>query len=644
MYVVRRSPNNPILSPDPGRTFESAAAFNGCAVKKGRDTYLIYRAMARPDPLVAPGTYRSTIGIAKLAGGERATRQREFIVPSEAWDAYGCEDPRTTLFEGRYYTFYTALGGVPFGPDNIKVACAVSDDLFSIAEKHLVTPFNAKAMALFPERIGGKVAVILLAHQDEGDSKATIAIAYADHVEEFFEEAYWRAWDATIGQHALPLVRSAEDFAEIGAAPVKTNEGWLLIYSYIQNYFRGDERVFGIEGVLLDRGEPQRVIGRTESPILVPEAPYEIYGHVGRVAFPAGALIEGKRLDIYYGGADTVCAKASLYLPHLLDAMLPGRREALVARAPENPIIVPDAAHPWRARDVMNAAAFDLDGEVQILFRAMSPDNTSTVGLATSKDGIHIDTVSDEPIYVPRADFEQKRGGAGGNSGCEDPRAIPIGRTLYMLYTSYDGASVPRVALTSIPLAAFRARDFSQWSMPVRISPSGIDDKDAAIIPKPIDGKYLVLHRINSMICMDCFNDLSLSEHAITRAIEILRPRDGTWEALKVGIAGPPVATRRGWLLFYHAVGDDRTYRISAALLDANDPTRVIARLAEPLLVPEKQWEKEGEVPNVVFSCGQVVRRDTIFLYYGGADKVLGVATLSLKDLLDRLDPKALRA
>src|SRR3989338_7532420 len=165
MYVIRRSQNNPLLTPQTPHPWEALGTFNPSPIKKGSITHVLYRALGRPDALMTPAGI-STIGKALSLDGEKFQNRRQFIIPSEAWEKFGCEDPRVTFFEGTHVIFYTALGGQPFGPDNIKVACALSKDLETIDEKHLVTPFNAKAMALFPERINGKITALLTAHTD----------------------------------------------------------------------------------------------------------------------------------------------------------------------------------------------------------------------------------------------------------------------------------------------------------------------------------------------------------------------------------------------------------------------------------------------------------------------------------------------
>ena len=160
MYVAKRSEHNPILIPNKDHYWEEFATFNMCPIKKGKIIYGLYRAISSVDKIAKQQKQVSVIGISKSKEGIHFENRVPFIVPEEPWEAHGCEDPRVTFFEGKYYIFYTAISGYPFNKDNIKVGVAISKDLKKVDERHLVTPFNAKAMTLFPERINGKITVI----------------------------------------------------------------------------------------------------------------------------------------------------------------------------------------------------------------------------------------------------------------------------------------------------------------------------------------------------------------------------------------------------------------------------------------------------------------------------------------------------
>ncbi|MFA6294992.1 MAG: hypothetical protein WC666_01025 [Candidatus Paceibacterota bacterium] len=641
MFTLTRSEYNPILSPMKEHPWEAVAAFNGCPIIQGKKTILLYRAMSDIDLLKEPRVHTSVIAKAVSKDGIIYDNRKVLISPDREFDCYGCEDPRVTKLGSTYYIFYTALGGYPYSADNIKVAVALSKDLETITEKHLVTPFNAKAMAMFPEKINGKIAAMVTVNTDRKPSD--ICYVEFDKPEDIWSTDFWNSWWQNLDSHKISIRRQNEDHIELGAPPVKTEKGWLVVYSHIQKYGESNQ-VFGIEIVLLDLENPRKVIGRTKGPFMVPETYYEQVGQVAHVIFPSGALIRKDNLEVYYGGADTHCAFASIPLDNLLRSIT-DNEPRLVKRFPGNPIITPRPGVLWESRGTINPAAIYLEGKTHILYRAVSENNVSTIGYASSVDGLSIDERLDKPIYFPRAPFET-RAGESSNFGCEDPRIIEIGSRLYMTYTAYDG-STPRVAVSSISTKDFIAKRWGSWSNPEVISPPSIPDKDSVILPEPVkkgvhqensDKIYMIFHRINESICADFVSSLDFSKEKITQGIEIIAPRRGMWDGGKVGISTPPVKTKHGWLVLYHGVSWSTTYRVGAVLLDLNDPTIVKARTAIPLFEPEEEYERKGIVPNVVFPCGLVVRGTTAYMYYGGGDSAIGVATVKMSALLHTLE------
>ncbi|MCC6323648.1 hypothetical protein IT400_02545 [Candidatus Nomurabacteria bacterium] len=638
MYVAKRSHHNPVLIPERQHPWEAIATFNWSPIKKGKNIHVLYRAISYPDPLTRPES-QSTIGHATTTDGIHYKDKTHFIYPENDWEKFGCEDPRVTLFEGKYYTFYTALSEYPFNANGIKVAVAVSDDLKSIKEKHLVTPFNAKAMALFPERINGKITVIFSYHTDM--PPAHIAIAQCNKIEELWSVDFWENWQKNIDKNIIQNIeRTVRDHVEVGAVPIKTKLGWLFIYSHIQNYFEPmdhDPRIFGIEALLFDLKNPQKIIGRTEGPILVPEEPYELSGFAPNIVFPSGALVEKDILHIYYGAADTTCCRANIVLSDLLKTISFSENKInKFVRFKNNPIISPNKDNAWEATATFNPAAIMLGNKIHILYRTLANDNTSYIGYAVSKDGLNIDERLQLPIYSPRESFETKKI-PNGNSGCEDPRLIKIGSLIYMCYTAFDSIGPPRVAVTSISEKDFLKRNWV-WSKPVILTPNGIDDKDTCFLPEKIDGKYMIMHRIGTDICADYIKTLDFEKDKVMRCIKVLGPRINSWDSSKVGITAPPIKTKYGWLLLYHGVSRSHsTYRVGAVLLSLKDPTIVLSRITDPIFEPETDYEKVGIVNNVVFPCGMVVKKGVLFIYYGGADKVTGVATIKLDIILQVL-------
>jgi beta-1,2-mannobiose phosphorylase / 1,2-beta-oligomannan phosphorylase len=307
-----------------------------------------------------------------------------------------------------------------------------------------------------------------------------------------------------------------------------------------------------------------------------------------------------------------------------------GKSKFKFTRAHENPILTPISRNKWESKAVFNPATIYLNGKVHILYRAMSEDNTSTIGYATSKNGIQIDYRAKSPVYIPREQFELKKV-SNFNSGCEDPRLSIFEDKIYMLYTAYDGKT-PGVALTSITKENFLNQKWI-WSKPVIISPSKLHDKDAALFPEKINGKYVIIHRLKHNMDLSFHSDLNFKSGQKLEEYKWIIPRKGMWDSVKVGLNSPPIKIKEGWLIIYHGVSKHRKYRLGAVLVDHNDPTKIIHRTKEPIFEPETGYEKVGMVPNVVFPCGAVVIGDKLFIYYGGADKVAGVAYIEIEKI-----------
>jgi predicted GH43/DUF377 family glycosyl hydrolase len=327
-------------------------------------------------------------------------------------------------------------------------------------------------------------------------------------------------------------------------------------------------------------------------------------------------------------------------------------------RRPENPIISPRPANAWESFATFNPAAICLNGRVHILYRAMGTLGISVLGYASSTDGIHIDERSDEPAYVPRESFEmtpapprehahpnpyaRRYMSGGGCGGCEDPRLTRLGDTLYMTYVAFNGFDPPRVALTSIAADDFLARRW-RWQRPVLVSRPGIVDKNAVVFPERIAGRYIFFHRVFPEMLISQRESLEFREGEYLTGEFAIAPRPEYWDSRKVGAGPPPIKTEDGWLLIYHAVDDrhDSQYKVGAMLLDLEEPRKVLHRSPAPILEPETPAENEGHKAGVVYPCGAVVIGDELFLYYGGADKVVCAATYRLSEFIAELKQAA---
>ena len=284
----------------------------------------------------------------------------------------------------------------------------------------------------------------------------------------------------------------------------------------------------------------------------------------------------------------------------------------------------------WECIATFNPGAVRTEEVTHILYRAVDANKISSLGYAAAKDDNTIVHRSTEPVFAPVGTYDEL--------GCEDPRITFFDGRYYVFYTAYSHRG-PRVALA----ATTDFRNFERYGV---VGPD-YDDKDAALFPKLIDGKFAVMHRIEPNIEVAFFESIPqmervsqnpYSENYLKRikANTVLRPLN-KWEQQKVGIGPPPIQTDIGWLVIYHGVDSNTVYRAGAALLDLEDPRRVIARTQEPILEPEEYFERNGTVPNVVFPEGAVVTNDELKVFYGGADRVCCVASIPIKLLLEAL-------
>ncbi len=297
-----------------------------------------------------------------------------------------------------------------------------------------------------------------------------------------------------------------------------------------------------------------------------------------------------------------------------------------------NPILAP-RGNGWESVMVYNAAVIYEGGKVHILYRAQGgKTGPSRVGYASSKDGFNIDERLDHPIFGPSPDSDLDF------FGIEDPRLTRVEDTIYLNYTAYGsnmGMVFPvkgvQVAITSISVDDFLNK---KWNWGERIYPFyRVDNKNSFFLPEKVNGKFVLIHRIPPHMWIAYSDDLKNWENQ-----KILMSPQFDWEYFKIGGGAPPIKTDKGWITIYHGVDRKMQYRLGLALLDLEDPGKVIARYDKPFLEPETDYEKSGVVPNVTFTCGAVTIGDELFLYYGGADTVICVATAKVKDVLKLLN------
>lgn len=319
----------------------------------------------------------------------------------------------------------------------------------------------------------------------------------------------------------------------------------------------------------------------------------------------------------------------------------------------ENPILESRGNNHWESQYVFNPAAVYLADQVHLVYRAIGNKGMSVLGYAMSKNGINIDQRSSQPIYIPQKPFESNSYApyrlcssvfmsGGGYGGCEDPRLTALDDTLYMTYTAFDGWSPPRVALSSIKIKDFLSQKWN-WKQPILISEPGQVNKNWVIFPEKINGKYAVLHSICPEISIAYLDDLEFKQEKYINSWYAKDGRKNCWDNWLRGAGPPPIKTKDGWLLLYHAMDnrDPGRYKLGAMILDSQDPSQELYRSESPLLEPDEPYENEGFKAGVVYACGSVIINNQLFVYYGGADTVVCVATANLNELLEQIKHSA---
>lgn len=303
--------------------------------------------------------------------------------------------------------------------------------------------------------------------------------------------------------------------------------------------------------------------------------------------------------------------------------------DELFERHPANPILT-GADWPGQVNAVFNPAAAEVGGETVLLARVEDRRGISHLGVARSANGIDGWRISPDPLLAPDDATPSEQW------GFEDPRVVWVDELARWVITcTAYGPAGPAVFLAT-------TEDF------FTVERYGIvrhpEDKNAALLPHRIGGRWVLFHRPKTDFGGGR-GDIQLSRSADlvswSAPEQVLEPRAGAWwDSLRIGIGPPPIPTEHGWLLIYHGVKETIAgdiYRVGLALLDLDEPTRVLHRLPTWILGPVAPYERTGDVPNVVFPCGVIHDRETdvVRLYYGAADSSICVAIARLADLLD---------
>ncbi len=528
-------------------------------------------------------------------------------------------DFRIAEFKGTYYLTYKQDPGVTG-----HLMLALSSDLRQFKTVSLVDSVRETGMIVPNVKIGGDYVMVA--------GELSIFLAFSKNLTD------WRAETEPI---LKPRPGQFDDGELMVATVVNTQKG-ILVYYYVRKLIE-ERSTYALGAALLDTKDPKKIIWRSDNPVLT-----HMEEFTDKRVHPVGLVVKGELLYSYWNIKDHgIVAVAH---PQKLQGRSKSKGVGLVlTKLTNNPILEPIRQHFWESKATFNPAAIFENGKVHLIYRAVGDSDVSVLGYATSRDGVTIDERSKAPIYMPSANFELNREGApvftspfasggGAYGGTEDPRITKIDDRMYMTYVAYDGSSPPRVALTSMSVDDFNNQRWN-WSPPVLISPPGVVDKNACILPEKIDGKYVIFHRIYPNILIDYVDSLDFNGRTWLKGEHIIPPRPHSWDSRKVGIGPPPIATDDGWLMIYHAVGekDSARYKMGAMLLDRQNPTRVLYRSKYPILEPVEKYENEGFKYGVAYPCGAVTINNELMVYYGGADMVVCAAKAPLDDFLYNL-------
>jgi len=373
-----------------------------------------------------------------------------------------------------------------------------------------------------------------------------------------------------------------------------------------------------------------RLIERSDSPIW--ESP--------RASFVG--LIYHQNKFISYWNIDDKQVHAVVYPSFKIRQSVLNPISPKLIRIENNPIISPRKENNWESEQTFNPGVILLDNKFRFLYRAIGDDGMSRLGYAVSENGFDVDHRPSEPIYTHNTKgnngqiyslYSYYSGGSWG--GSEDPRLVRVGNedTIYMTYTACDNGL--RVGLTSISVADFINGRWN-WKPPICISPPGQVNKNWVIFPDKIKGHYAILHAITPKIHIEYFDNLDFEDTKyINKSVDPQQvpPQSNSWDKRLRGAGSPPLKTDYGWLMFYHAMD----YKVGVMLLDLDDPTKIICRAKAPVLESMASYENSGFKPGIVYVSGAVIKDGTLYVYYGGADSYVCVASANLDQFLKEL-------
>ena len=449
-------------------------------------------------------------------------------------------------------------------------------------------------------------------------------------------------WHAT-GELLPPRNGYFDDGAKLSVVgTMSVEKGLLVLYEAETKSKNKSSLKIKIGAALFSLGKPYHPIWRSEEPIF--EETLDKKKHPQKFL---GAVLIGNSLHVYWASAGNEFFVKTISLSTFGSVLTKSKKQ--LKRHHGNPILEPIADNHWEYNATLNPAAIRLKDRTHLIYRAIGSDGTSTLGYASSENGIIYNERLSHPIYFdPKlksvsgknlrySPVMYQSGGSWG--GYEDPRMVEIDGHIYVTFNMFENW-VLRVAFISISRNDFLKKRFHKWEGPYILS-HGDRDKNWVLFPEKMDGKFAVLHSIigesEDRVCIEYIDDLKKLSKRKFSSLDPQKVPDRriAWHTHVRSAGPPPLRTDRGWLLFYHANDQEKhKYKVGAMVLDLENPEKIIARAEFCVLEPDLSYENDGK-PGIVYAAGATIQDGKVYLYYGGADRVVCVASTDLEELLE---------
>lgn len=326
-------------------------------------------------------------------------------------------------------------------------------------------------------------------------------------------------------------------------------------------------------------------------------------------------------------------------------------------------IILEKTSLSFENEGVLNPGCIEKDGFIHMFYRAVAKGNHSSIGYAKLDSENNVIFRMDRPILFPEFHYESQ--------GLEDPRIVYIDGVYYLFYTGFDGINARVAYAESTDLITFNKKGlvspsitcvevlfllnrkklsekyflFNEPYQKIHSELILMWEKDFVLFPRKIRGKFVLLYRVTPGIQLISINSFDELRDIVFWRNYLLKLEDNIvldpifwFESKNIGGGAPAIETQYGWLVIYHAVEDKTNiYRACAALLDLEDPRKVIGRLQTPLFSPVEVWEKQGIVNNVVFPTSVIEREGRLYIYYGAGDSCIALKSFDKNLLINAL-------